>query len=345
MNKEILYLGCYTPEGNAGIKVVEFDVLTGQLKELASVTDLPDSSFLAVTKDKNTLLAVSECEGEGQLGYFDISKPELPVFINKQSSLGYSPCHISLNAKHAFISNYSSGSVSAFLLTGHHLSPAYTQVQHQGRGSNPERQECAHAHASKMSIDGRFLVVADLGIDALKVYQITEQQLELVFTASLPAGSGPRHLTFNSKGDRLYLGSELNNEVFVFEFDTQQGCLDLLQRLSSLPDEFNAESLIAEVALSADGKYLYVSNRGHDSICVFEVDPFSGELKVIAFTKTGGNTPRHFALSPDQKWLLVAHQNSNYLQVFKRDIDSGLLVQTNNKLEVKHAVCVCFYSF
>ncbi|WP_413699321.1 lactonase family protein [Psychromonas sp. KJ10-10] len=344
MNKEILYLGCYTPEGNVGIKVVEFDVITGQLKEIASVADLPDTSFLAVSKDKNYLLAVSECAGEGQLGCFDISKPKLPIFINKQSSMGYSPCHISLNAKKAFISNYSSGSVGAFSLSGHTLSPAYAHVQHQGQSSNLERQESAHAHASKLSIDGRFLVVADLGIDALKVYQVTEQQLDLVFTATMPAGSGPRHLTFGPKGDRLYLGNELSNEVSVFEFDVQQGSLRLLQTLSSLPNEFNGESLIAEVALSQDGKFLYVSNRGHDSICVFEVEPFSGDLKVIAFTNTGGKTPRHFALSPNQQWLLVAHQDSNYLQVFKRDINSGLLIQTSNKLEVKHAVCVCFYS-
>jgi 6-phosphogluconolactonase len=352
MNQEILYIGCYTPEGNAGIKVVEFNNQSGQLNEINSVPDLPDTSFLVVSKDKNYLLAVSESEIEGVLGCFDIKQPNSPIFVNKQSTLGGSPCHISLTTDKAFVSNYSSGNVSAFLLTEHQLTPAYTYVQHKGQGGNLERQESAHAHASKISVDGNFLVVADLGIDALKIYRINDEQLVLIYTASLPAGAGPRHLTFNKKGDRLYLGNELNNEVTVFEFNQQQGQLTFLQRISSLPDsnEYylsshvgNIESYIAEVTLSKDGGYLYVSNRGHDSIAIFTVDQINGKLKVINFTKTGGVFPRHFALSPDQHWLLVAHQNSDYLHVFKRDISTGLLTQTTNQLAVKHAVCICFY--
>lgn len=345
MNQEILYVGCYTPEGNAGIKVVEFNNQSGQVTDINSVSDLPDTSFLAISKDKNYLLAVSEHESEGELGCFDIKTPTSPVFINKQSTLGGSPCHISLNAHKAFVSNYGTGNVSAFSLTEHQLTPAYTQVQHQGQGGNLARQASAHAHASQLSVDGNFLVVADLGIDALKVYCIDDTQLTLVCTASLSAASGPRHLTFNEKGDRLYLGNELNSEVVVFEFDAQ-GQLTQRQSISSLPvtddAESETESYIAEVALTKDGGYLYVSNRGHDSIAVFTVDQITGQLTAISFTKTGGLFPRHFALSPDQRWLLVAHQNSDYLHVFKRDVSTGLLTQTTHQLTVKHAVCLCF---
>jgi 6-phosphogluconolactonase len=343
MTKEFLYIGCYTPSGNAGIKVATFDSQSGQLDNIASLSDLPNASFLAVSQDKNYLLAVSESQSD--LGCFDIQNPECPVFVNKQSSLGESPCHISLNSKKAFISNYSSGSVSAFSLTDHQLLPAYTYIQHLGSGSNTERQECAHAHASTISIDGQFLVVADLGIDALKVYRINNEQLDLIYTETLSAGAGPRHLAFNERGDRLYLGNELNNKVSVFDFNKQDGSLLLLQTLSSLPEaNENTESLIAEVALSKDGYYLYVSNRGHDSIAIFSIDPISGQLKRLDVIKTGGVTPRHFALSPDQRWLLVAHQNSDYLHVFIRDVSTGLLTQTANLLAVKHAVCICFYS-
>lgn len=341
MSQDILYVGCYTPEGNSGIKVVEFNNQSGEVNEINCITDLPDTSFLAISKDKNYLLAVSEQETAGELGCFDIKIPKSPVFINKQSTLGGSPCHISLNNNQTFVSNYGTGNVSAFSLTEHQLLPAYTYVQHKGQGGNLDRQASAHAHASQISVDGLFLVVADLGIDALKVYRITADPFSLVCSASLPAGAGPRHLTFNDKGDRLYLGNELNNEVVVFEFN-QQGQLKLLQRISSLPEGNRIVSYIAEVALSKNGAYLYVSNRGHDSITVFTVNHITGELNAISFTKTGGLFPRHFALSPDQNWLLVAHQNSDYLHVLKRDTHTGLLTQTSNQLAVKHAVCICF---
>ena len=345
MSQEILYIGCYTPEGNAGIKVVEFNDNTGQLNEIKAVSDLADTSFLAVSKDKNYLLAVSEHETAGELGCFDITKPISPVFINKQSTLGGSPCHISLTERKAFVSNYGSGNVSAFSLTEQQLLPAYTKVQHHGQGGDPDRQSSAHAHSSQLSRYGQYLVVADLGIDALKVYRVESDELVLVCTASLPAGAGPRHLTFNDKGNRVYLGNELSSEVSVFEFN-QLGQLSLLQTISSLPAQPNqkgeATSYIAEVTLSKDGHYLYVSNRGHDSITVFAVNQITGELSALSFTKTGGLFPRHFALSPCQKWLLVAHQNSDYLHVFKRDLNTGLLTETNNRLAVKHAVCICF---
>ncbi|WP_022943014.1 lactonase family protein [Psychromonas hadalis] len=338
----ILYIGSYTPNNNAGITVAEFNHQNGQLVELKTISELPDTSFLAVTKDKSYLLAVSEHDVNGELGCFDINDPKSPRFINKQSTLGGSPCHINLSANKAFVSNYGSGNVSAFSLTENKLLPAYADVQHQGQGGDLQRQASAHAHASQLSVDEQFLVVADLGIDALKVYRVSEKQLSLVFSASLPAGAGPRHLTFNMDGDKLYLGNELNSEVTVFAFNPKKGELDLLQTISSLPNDNQTESYIAEVTLSNDGGYLYVSNRGHDSIAIFSVDAQTGLLTVVTLTETGGLFPRHFVLSPDQNWLLVAHQNSDYLTVFKRDNCSGLLTKTDNKLAVKHAVCLCF---
>jgi len=342
MNQALMYIGCYTPEGNPAIKVSKFDCQNGLITEINNVSNLPDTSFLKVSADKNYLLAVSEHESDGELGCFDISDPEEPIFINKQSTLGGAPCHISLTAKKAFVSNYVSGNLSAFSLTEHQLLPAYTSIQHIGKGANRERQEGPHAHSSQISINEKFLVVADLGIDALKVYAIENDKLSLVFSASLPAGAGPRHTSFNCSGDKLYLGNELNNTVTVFEFAQNSGELTQLQTISSLPIDDKTESSIAEVTLSKDDRYLYVSNRGHDSIAVFTIDPQTGLLNVADFTKTGGLFPRHFALSPDQRWLLIAHQNSDYLHVFQRNIETGLLTKTAQQLAVKHAVCICF---
>ncbi|WP_354625382.1 lactonase family protein [Psychromonas sp. MME2] len=351
MTKQILYIGCYTPNAEAGIKVVEFDNKNGQLKEVGSSAMLSDPSFLVVSKDRKYLLAVSENEQQGYLGCFDIKMPITPIFINKQSSLGGAPCHISLNHKNAFVSNYMTGSVSAFSLTQDKLLPAYQSIQHTGQGRCPDRQASAHAHASQLSVDEKFLVVADLGIDALKVYDVSENQLNEVFCAYLPAGSGPRHFTFNALGDKLYLGNELSSEVSVFNFNQTTGELVHIQSISSLPQankplsgesQGSLENSIAEVALSLDGRYLYVSNRGHDSIAIYSVKQSNGLLTALTFTPSGGLFPRHFALSPDQQWLLVAHQKSDYLIVFKRDNESGFLTKTDEKLAVKHAVCVCF---
>ncbi|GLS90071.1 6-phosphogluconolactonase [Psychromonas marina] len=351
MEQQILYVGCYTPEAGAGIKVVEFDNQTGQLTEINCIADLPNTSFLAVSKDKQTLFAVSEDERQGELGCFDIQNPRTPIFINKQSSLGGAPCHISLTAEKLFVSNYVSGNLSAFSLIEEQLLPAYSSIQHQGQSVNLDRQKSAHVHASQLSRDERFLVVADLGIDALKVYLVAEKQLTLVFTAVLAGGDGPRHLVFNSVGDRLYLANELSSDVVVFNFNQQSGELTQQQRISSLPNTFissqksapsKQQSYIAEITLSKDGCYLYVSNRGHDSIAIYSVDQKSGLLKPLDYVKTGGLFLRHFALSPNQQWLLVAHQNSEQLCVFKRDVDTGLLSKTDNQLTAKHAVCVCF---
>jgi len=342
MSHSIVYIGCYTQGMDAAIKVVAFDNQTGQLNEISSVSKLPDTSFLALSKDKTNLFAVSEHERHGELGYFDISEPESPVYINKKSTLGGSPCHISLTKDKVFVSNYGTGNISAFSVTQKQLEPAYTQVQHHGQSIDLNRQATAHVHASQLSVDEQFLVVADLGIDALNVYRITDKQLLLATTVSLTPGSGPRHLVFNAYGDKLYLGNELNNEVAVFSFNQETGALSLLQLIASLPNECRVESAIAEVALSKDGRYLYVSNRGHDSITTFSVAQQTGLLSVIDNIKTGGLFPRHFALSPDQDWLLVAHQYSDYLHLFKRDNHSGLLTRATHMLAVKNAVCVCF---
>ena len=346
MSKALFYIGCYTSSGNSGIQIAELDTNSGEVTLIDDVDVLENTSFLAVSKNKKYLLAVNEDESSSELGCFDIQSPLKPVFINKQSTLGSSACHISLTAKKAFISNYGTGNLSAFSLVKSELTPAYLQVKHTGEGHERDRQSSAHIHSSHLSRNEQFLVVADLGIDALKVYRISEGDLELITSFALPAGSGPRHLSFNDLGDKLYLGSELNNDVTVLAFEQNTGELRILQCIKSLSqvvsDQLKARSYIAEVALSQNGSQLYVSNRGHDSISIFNVDAVTGLLTAIDCIKTGGEFPRHFAISPDQKWLLVANQNSDDLMVFKRDEITGLLSVTDHQLTVKQGVCVCF---
>ena len=346
MSKALFYIGCYTTSGNSGIQIAELNTDTGAVSLLDEINQLENTSFLCISKNKKYLLAVNEDETNGELACFDIQNPLKPVFINKQSTLGGSPCHISLTAKKAFVSNYGTGNLSAFSLTTSELNPAYNQVKHTGQGADLDRQSSAHIHSSQLSRNEQFLIVADLGIDALNVYSIVEEQLELITSFALPAGSGPRHLTFNEIGDKLYLGCELNNDVTVLAFDQKMGELSTLQCIKSLSqsalDQREDRSYIAEVSLSQNGSQLYVSNRGHDSISIFDVDTVTGLLTAIDCIKTGGEFPRHFSISPDQKWLLAANQNSDNLTVFKRNTETGLLSATEHQLIIKQGVCVCF---
>ncbi|WP_019617062.1 lactonase family protein [Psychromonas ossibalaenae] len=342
MSTEIFYLGCYTAQNNPGIKVIELDNQNGALTVINELYDVKNASFLTVSRDKSKLLAVSEDEVKGKFACFDLSNKRAPVFINSQSSLGGAPCHISQTERQAFVANYASGNLTAFSLSEPSLTAAYTEVQHYGYGADPLRQASAHIHASIVCKNEKFLISADLGIDQLKVYGLDCYSLTLLHSINLPAGAGPRHLCFNPQGDKLYLGNELNNKVSVFDFDLQTGGLTELQSISSLPADFSAVSYIGEVQLSADGCFLYVSNRGHDSITVFTVDQNSGLISKVDFTGTKGKFPRHFSISPDQNWLLAANQHSGNVLVFKRNLQTGLLTATEHYLQALEPVCICF---
>ena len=342
MSKQLFYLGCYTPNNNPGIKVMQLDTESGALSCINELFDLSDASFLSLSDDHKQLLAVSEDEKAGHLALFDLSDKTAPKFINQQPSLGGAPCHISLYQNRAFVSNYASGNVAAFALSDDSLVPAYHQVQHHGQGGNLDRQASAHAHSSIVSKDGTKLIIADLGIDQLKVYQIEAESLQLVQSVKLPAAAGPRHLAFNPAGDKLYLANELNSYIVVFDFVEQSGELIELQTISSLPADFEQINYIAEIYFSDDGKFVYVSNRGHDSITTFKVDAETGLLTALNFTATKGQFPRHFAISPDQLFLIVANQNSDNLFVFHRNPETGLLSDSLQSITATAPVCICF---
>lgn len=343
MLQNTFYIGCYTAGKNAGIKVVELNTSTGALTEINEVDTVADSSFLKVSDDKKTLFAVSENEENGTFACLDITNKTCPTLRNKQPSLGGAPCHISQSAAQVYVCNYVTGNVSVFQQPSPALLPAISQVQHHGQGGDLSRQSSAHAHASVVSLDQRFLVVADLGIDRLMVYKIHPTHLEEVQSVVLPPGSGPRHLCFSPTGEYLYCGNELDNQLLQFAFNAPSGLLTLQASCSSLPADAQGLSYIAEVAISHDGLFLYVSNRGHDSISVFSITPQTGGLTFVDFTSTQGRFPRHFSLSPDQVWLIVANQNSDDIFVYKRDIRTGRLLKTSHTLQVTTPVCICFY--
>ncbi len=354
MSVEILFIGCYTHESRSGLHLAELDALSGTVTLLHSMPELPHPSFVKVAKDKNLLLAVSEVEEkEGQpsggIACYKLNGLERPELINQVLSQGTAPCHISLSKSEnsALVSNYGSGSlVLAPITTDGQLEQVTSVQQHEGQGANQERQSGPHAHSSIVSPDGRFVICADLGIDELKTYQINETHQELMpheqGGIKLQPGAGPRHMCFHPSGTALYLVNELDNTITVFHYNRENGWLNPLQTLAMLPDEYEGVSYGADIHLSKDGRFLYASNRGHNSILICTIDQETYKLSKLEYQSCKGDFPRNFALSPCQNFLLVANQNSHNLVTFKRDKDTGLLSDEHHQLSLSYPVCIEF---
>ncbi len=350
-----VFLGTYTtgwscedtPCESQGIYRSQFDPATGALSkaELLFRTDNP--SYLALSADGQVLYAVSEVgdfksDFKGSTGgVLALSiADDRTALINQVPSRGNSPCYISLSNSGAFVlvANYVSGNVTSLPVAKEgELGNGYS-VQHTGKGEHP-RQEGPHAHFIAQDPKGD-VYVADLGIDQVVRYKLDEATGKLKSDAAgrVPAGSGPRHLVFHPNGRYLYANNELSATVTLFERESMKA----LQTLSTLPDDFKGGRSTAAMRISADGRFLYVSNRGHDSITVFAVDETSGKLTARAHTSTGGKWPREFQLSPDGKYLLAANKKSGNVVVFAVDGDQGTLKATGQELSISQPVAIAF---
>jgi 6-phosphogluconolactonase len=271
--------------------------------------------------------------------------------LNRVSSAGNGPCHLNLDPSGRVLIavNYGSGSVAAMAVRADGtLSDPATVIQHKGSSADPRRQTGPHAHSVNFSQDGRFAVVADLGLDQVLVYKVNAAEAKLspnepAYAKTAP-GAGPRHFTFHPRGRWAYVINELASTITAFIWDSRLGTLTEFQTISTLPPGYSGSSFTAEIVAHPNGKYVYGSNRGHDSISVFSVDPKSGRLEFVEATATGGRTPRNFALEPGGNRLYAANQNSGFVAVFDVDPKTGRLKATNEKFEVDSPVCVRFLS-
>ena len=351
----LVYVGAYTRQKSKGIYVSRLDAATGKLKapELAAETSNP--SFLAVHPNRRLLYAVSETYGAGKekggaVSAFSIDAPTGKLtFLNQASSRGAGPCYLVVDktGRNVLVTNYGSGSVAVLPLEEDgRLREASAFIQHQGSSVNPKRQQGPHAHSVNLSADNRFAVVADLGLDQVLVYRFDAAQGALTaheppFAAVKP-GSGPRHFAFHPTGKFAYVINELASTVTAFAYDAARGVLQEAQTISTLPADFKGDSTTAEVRAHPSGKFLYGSNRGHDSITVFRIDPRKGTLALVEQVSTQGKAPRNFGIDPTGKWLVAANQNSDNLVVFRIDAQTGRLTPTGQILEVGAPVCVKF---
>ena len=323
-NQAVVFVSGYAPADQPGIQACRFDPATGALTAFGALAGIRNPSYLALHPNGRSLYAVSETSMGGDAAYGGVCtldyqlEPFAAHIINQQSTAGDHPCHLMLDStgRWLVVSNYSSGSVSVFPIGEEGALGEMTDlVQHHGHGVHPERQGGPHAHSATLSPDGRYIIVADLGLDKLLVYTLDPSQGKLIShrgVATRP-GAGPRHLAFHPNGRVLYVANELDSTVSVYDFEPTTAALTECGFLSTLPTPDLANT-VADIHVSSDGGRVYVSNRGHNSIAVFAADD-ARLLTPVTIALCGGNWPRCFALSPDGDFMLVANQYSHEVVV------------------------------
>jgi 6-phosphogluconolactonase len=263
--------------------------------------------------------------------------------------MGEGPCHVSLDktAKVAMIANYGSGSIASYAVKEDgSLSEAVTFVQHEGHGADPKRQKGPHAHSMNVTPDNRYALACDLGLDKVFIYKLDPATAKLTAHGygEVPPGSGPRHLAFHPDGKHVFVNNEMGMTVTTFLYDADAGTLTALDTVSTLPPEDRDKKgfSTAETVVHPNGKFVYVSNRTHDTIAVFACAPGTAKLTLIQNAAAEGKIPRNFCLDPSGKWMIVAHQDSNTAALLKVDPETGKLTFTGKKVPVGGAICIRF---
>ncbi|GER90316.1 hypothetical protein KDW_44780 [Dictyobacter vulcani] len=346
-NTTYVYIGSYADKDDQGIYVYTLDRTTGKLKPISSTSGIGNPSFLIVTPNQKYLYAVSEStEGPGAVAAFAIDPQNKDLtLLNQQSTEGTAPCHLTFDGTrtHLVVVNYSGGNICLYPLDedGRIKKMTYN-VQHQGHSINPDRQEAAHPHSANLAPDGKYIFVPDLGQDKIISYKIDLEAEKLVLQGetTVKAGSGPRHFVFHPERNYAYVINELSSTITAFSYEPEIQTLNEIQTVSALPEGYQGESTAAEILIHPSGKFLYGSNRGHDSIAVFALDSSTGLLTPLQHVSTQGKTPRNFTLTPDGKFLLVANQDGNNLVTFALDQQTGKLSETGEVIDIEHPVCI-----
>ena len=352
-SRQFVYIGTMVTGGEPGIYRFAFDTATGTLEPLGTVSGIGRPSFLALSPDGEYLYAAGELgEGKQKTGgaaayRIDDESGELTL-LNTRDTGGGGACYVAVDAtgRCVMAANYGGGSVASFPVDADgSLGERASFIQHEGSSVTP-RQKGPHAHSINPDPTNRFAIAADLGLDKLLVYRLDSAAATLTPhappAADITAGSGPRHLTFHPDGRHAYAINELASTVTVLAWDAEAGTLSPTQTVTTLPDNFDGENTTAEVAISPDGRFLYGSNRGDDSLAVFAIDPDDGTLTPAGHTPTGGQQPRHFRIDPTGAFLIAANQKSNSLVVFRIDRETGNLTRVGDGVTVPTPVCVKF---
>lgn len=348
-----VFIGTYGRGPGQGIHRIDLDTATGKLthRGLAAETDNP--SFLALAPNRRTLYAVSEMTESGKrvgtVAAFEVHRDMSKLTaLNHQPSGGNGPCHVAVSPKGTCIvvANYGSGSVKSILTNPNgSLQDLGSFHQHAGGTKvNLRRQDGPHAHCAVFDNNGRYVVVADLGCDKLFIYRVDPSgKLMANDPASVDTakGAGPRHFAFHPNGQLGFCMNELDSTITSYRYEPV-GLLKPIESKSMLPDDFKGSNTTAEVRVHPNGRFVYGSNRGHDSIAVFAIDPETGMLTPRGHTSTQGKTPRNFNIDPLGRFLLAANQDSGSVVAFRINPEDGSLTSTGSSVAITAPVCVLF---
>jgi 6-phosphogluconolactonase len=349
-----VYIGTYTGGSSRGIYVCDFDSGRGSLSEPRLAAESQNPSWLELHPEGRTLYAVNEVGGgeeQGVVSAFAIDPDSGGLrLLNQVSSGGAGPCHLSIDraGRHVLVANYGGGSVAVLPIGAEgELRERVSFIQHTGSSVNPRRQSEPHAHGIYVDAGNRFAVVPDLGVDRYLVYRFASRGGALTandppFVSAAP-GAGPRHFAFHPNGRFAYGINELDSTITAFRYDGAKGTLTPKGTISTLPADWSGPgNSTAEIFAHPSGRFVYGTNRGHDSIAMFAVNEEDGMLRQIGHESTQGRVPRSFGVDPSGRWLLAANQGSNDIVVFRIDLESGRLASTGTRIEVGSPVCVAF---
>lgn len=350
LNREAPY---FQGARGVGLSVHSFDEDTLEVRKLAETGEVDNPTFLSVTPDGRRLYANSEVfawrEGTVSAYAFDRDRSAL-VYLNKQPTLGSITAHNCLtgDGSKLLVANYGMGdggpdqSVVVYgIREDGSLTPPLDSIAHEGSGPNAARQERSHAHSATETIGGGMAIVADLGMDCLSTYAIgADGVLEPLQETGLKPGAGPRHIALHPNGRFVFVMNELDSSVVSLELDNATGVFAFIDAKPAVPAEARDKNHCADIQISPDGRFVYGSNRGHDSIAIFSVDQDSGKLALVDYTPCGGSTPRNLAITPSGRHLFSANQNADRVTIFARDGATGKLTDTGRAIEVGTPMCV-----
>lgn len=348
-SSHLVFFGTYTRSTSRGIYAAQLDGSTGTLSPPVLVAETANPTWITFSPDRRFLYASHGSRAQAVAYAIDRSGPKLVPLPAPAAAAeaGSNACHLTTDRTGTLLltANYGEGFISALRINQDGTLGEPRSIRHTGHGPNPQRQEKPHVHSVTVSPDNRHVIVCDLGLDRIFTYALELREAAVttppVAVAEAQPCSGPRHFKFSADGKRGYALTEMGATIEVYDYDASRGALTRKQIISTLPSDFQAK-WGAEIRLHPNGRFLYASNRGHDSLAVFAIDGTDGTLGLVEIVSSGGKVPRNFELSPDGQWLVCAHQESGGVHVFRVDEASGRLTKTPQVTEIAMAVCVAF---
>ncbi len=348
-----LYVGTYTRKTSEGIYIYKFNTKTGDFTPLSIAKGIDNPSFLAISLDHRFLYSGGSKKGDSVHAFAIDKQTHFLTLLNTQSlgkSLGATHVELDKTGKWLFVANYFSGSISVLPIEAEGTLGELAQtIQLEGKSINPTRQDKAHVHSMNVSPDNKYVFAPDLGTDKIMTYRFDVQTGQLTvpkdsfvervppFTPTLP-GAGPRHFTFHPNGKFAYSIQELDATIMGFNY--KNGVLAPFQTIKTLPDDYTGLKWSADIHISPDGKFLYGSNRAHESLTIFKIDKKTGQLSLVGHQPVNGKTPRNFAIDPTGRFVLVANQDSDNITIFKRNKKTGKLTATGKEIKISSPVCL-----